>query len=54
MTEKSNKEINKLNAPIFKEIEKWEKNKANASSWLGKWYCHIRIEKAKQKLHEYR
>jgi hypothetical protein len=45
--------INKANAPIFKKIEEWEKNYANASSNMGKWYCQIRIDKLKAKLHHY-
>ncbi len=49
----NNKEINKKNAPIFKKISEWEKNYAKASSWLGKWYCHLQLEKWKKKLHKY-
>ena len=45
--------INKANAPIFRKIEEWEKNYANASSNMGKWYCQIRIDKLKAKLHHY-
>ena len=45
--------INKANRPIFKKIEKWEKEYAKASSWLGKWYCQIQIDKYKKKLHHY-
>ena len=46
--------INKANAPIFRKIEKWEKEYAQASSWLGKWYCQIQIDKWKNKLHHYK
>jgi hypothetical protein len=46
--------INKANKPIFKKIEKWEKQYAQASSWLGKWYCQIQIDKYKSKLHKYK
>lgn len=46
--------INKTNKPIFKKIEYWEKRYAEASSWLGKWYCQIRIDKYKAKLHHYK
>jgi hypothetical protein len=46
--------INKANAPIFRKIEKWEKEYAQASSWLGKWYCQIQIDKWKKKLHHYK
>jgi hypothetical protein len=45
--------INKANAPIFRKIEEWEKKYANASSNMGKWYCQIRIDKLKAKLHHY-
>lgn len=45
--------INKANAPIFKKIEKWEKEYAQASSWLGKWYCQIQIDKWNNKLKKY-
>ena len=45
--------INKANRPIFRNIEKWEKKYAEASSWLGKWYCQIQIDKYKAKLHHY-
>ena len=33
--------INKVNAPIFRKIEYWEKRYANASSNMGKWYCQL-------------
>ena len=46
--------INKANAPIFKQIEKWEKKYAQASGMLGKWYSQIQIDKWKKKLHKYR
>ena len=46
--------INKANKPIFRQIEKWEKKYAEASSWLGKWYCQIQIDKYKEKLHKYK
>lgn len=45
--------INKANAPIFRKIEKWEKEYAQASSWLGKWYCQTQIDKWKKKLYKY-
>jgi hypothetical protein len=45
--------INKKNAPIFRKIEEWENKYATASSWLGKWYCQIQIDKYKAKLHSY-
>ena len=31
--------LNKANRPIRKKIKIWEEKYANASSWLGKWYC---------------
>jgi hypothetical protein len=46
--------INKANAPIFRKIEKWEKEYAQASSWLGKWYCQTQIDKWKKKLYRYK
>jgi hypothetical protein len=45
--------LNKANRPINKKIKYWEKKYAEASSWLGKWYCQIQIDKYKAKLHHY-
>ncbi len=45
--------LEKFNKPINKEIKYWEEKYKNASSWLGKWYCQIRIDKLKAKLHHY-
>lgn len=45
--------INKANRPINKKIKQWEKKYAEASSWLGKWYCQIQIDKFKAKLKHY-
>lgn len=45
--------LEKHNKPIYKKIEQWEKKYDEASSWLGKWYCQIQIDKAKQKLKHY-
>lgn len=45
--------LNKANAPIRKEIEKLIIKQHNASSWLGKWYWQIRIDKLKKKLYHY-
>jgi hypothetical protein len=45
--------LNKANAPIYKEIKEWKKRYDNASSWLGKWYCQLRIDKFKKQLHHY-
>jgi hypothetical protein len=45
--------LEKVNKPINKKIKYWEGRYAEASSWLGKWYCQIRIDKLKEKLHHY-
>jgi hypothetical protein len=45
--------LEKINKPINKKIKLWEGKYAEASSWLGKWYCQIRIDKLKEKLHHY-
>ena len=45
--------IAKANAPVYKKIDKWAKKYAEASSWLGKWYCQIRIDKERAKLKHY-
>ena len=45
--------LHKHNKPIYKKIEAWEKKYDEASSWLGKWYCQIQIDKFRSKLHHY-
>jgi hypothetical protein len=45
--------LEKANKPINKKIKLWEGKYAEASSWLGKWYCQIQIDKLKAKLHHY-
>ena len=45
--------LHKHNKPIYKRIEQWEKKYDEASSWLGKWYCQIRIDKERAKLKHY-
>ena len=45
--------LHKHNKPIYKRIEKWEKKYDEASSWLGKWSCQIRIDKERAKLKHY-
>jgi hypothetical protein len=45
--------LNKANRPIRKKIKYWEERYDNASSWLGKWYCQLQIDKFKNKLHHY-
>jgi len=46
--------LNKHNRPINKRIEKYSKKQDEASSWLGKWYWQIRIDKEKEKLKHYK
>jgi len=46
--------LNAANPPILKKIKEWEERYANASSNMGKWYCQIRIDRLKQKLHHYK
>lgn len=46
--------LNKHNRPIYKKIEQWEKKYDEASSWLGKWYCQVQIDKARAKLKHYK
>ena len=45
--------IAKTNAPVYKKIDKWVKKYDKASSWLGKWYCQIQIDKLRNKLVRY-
>ena len=45
--------LNKHNRPIYNKIEQWEKKYGEASSWLGKWYCQIQIDKFRSKLKHY-
>ena len=45
--------LNKHNRPIYKKMEQWEKKYDEASSWLGKWYCQIQIDKLRSKLKHY-
>jgi len=45
--------LNKANRPINKKIKYWQKRYDNASSWLGKWYCQLQIDRFKKKLHHY-
>lgn len=42
------------NKPIYKKIELWEKKYDEASSWLGKWYCQVQINKFRNKLKHYK
>lgn len=43
----------KANAPVYEKINEWTKKYSEASSWLGKWYCQIQIDKWKKKLKHY-
>lgn len=45
--------LNKYNRPVLKKIEKLEQKKQEASSWLGKWYWQVKIDKLKEKLFHY-
>ena len=45
--------LEKANARTNKAIKYWEERYANASSNMGKWYCQIRIDRLKKKLHHY-
>jgi hypothetical protein len=45
--------LNKHNKLINKKIEEWNKRYDEASSWLGKWYCQIQIDKFRSKLKHY-
>ena len=45
--------LNKANKPINDKIKYWQERYKNASSNMGKWYCQIRIDRYKAKLHHY-
>lgn len=45
--------LEKHNAPIRKKIEKLIIEQSKASSWLGKWYFQIQIDKQVKKLKHY-
>ena len=45
--------LNKHNKPIYKRIEKLQEQQSKASSWLGKWYWQVRIDKERDKLKHY-
>jgi hypothetical protein len=45
--------LEKANARTNKGIRYWEERYANASGNMGKWYCQIRINILKKKLHHY-
>ena len=45
--------LNKSNRKTNQGILYWEKRKNEASSWLGKWACQVKIDKLKKKLKHY-
>jgi len=45
--------LEEVNAKTNKGIKYWQERYANASSNMGKWYCQIRIDRLRSKLHHY-
>ena len=45
--------LEKANAKTNKGIKYWQERYNNASGNMGKWYCQIRIDRLKKKLHHY-
>ena len=45
--------LEKANAKTNEAIKYWQERYANASSNMGKWYCQIRIDRLRKKLHHY-
>jgi len=45
--------LEEANAKTNKAIKYWQERYANASSNMGKWYCQIRIDRLRKKLHHY-
>jgi hypothetical protein len=45
--------LEKANKKTNEGIKYWEERYANASGNMGKWYCQIRINRLKKKLHHY-
>ena len=45
--------LNKSNRKTNQGILYWKKRKSDASSWLGRWACQIKIDKLKKKLNHY-
>ena len=45
--------LEKFNKPIHAKIKSWQEKYDNASSWMGKWYCQLQIDKYRNKLHKY-
>lgn len=46
--------LNRANAHTRKEIERLNVKQRNASSWLGKWYWQVQIDKLKKKLYHFK
>ena len=45
--------LEEANTKTNKAIKYWQERYANASSNMGKWYCQIRIDRLRKKLHHY-
>ena len=45
--------LEEVNKKTNKAIKYWQERYANASSNMGKWYCQIRIDRLRKKLHHY-
>jgi hypothetical protein len=45
--------LEEANAKTNKGIKYWQERYVNASSNMGKWYCQIRIDRLRKKLHHY-
>ena len=45
--------LEEANAKTNKAIKYWQERYNNASSNMGKWYCQIRIDRLRKKLHHY-
>ena len=45
--------LEEVNKKTNKAIKYWQERYANASSNMGKWYCQIRIDRLRSKLHHY-
>ena len=45
--------LEEVNKKANKAIKYWQERYANASSNMGKWYCQIRIDRLRKKLHHY-
>ena len=45
--------LEQANVKTNQGIKYWEDKYNNASSWIGKWACQIKIDKLQKKLHKY-